>query len=215
MREISGKLNSSASVKVGTIERATLGNCHVSASGDPERRVHLYDGRLSDCKHDGCWVNGALIENVQAENLKSGGRLKTWLRGCVFSGVVLRGKISGVTWQRAVSDDEEVNSRYDLDAKKRYTTIDTALDVTGAFFDSLTVFAGVPPELIRRDPSRYFLLRTEHCREVLSTSSTLLVVAKLAESEPTGVVFTFGGSTDRDRRRGEECHELKRKGLLQ
>jgi hypothetical protein len=215
MREISGKLNGNSTLKVGAIEHAMLGNCHVSPSDNPERRAHLFDGTLSGCKHDGCWVSGALIENVLVENLRSAGRLKTWLRGCVFSNVVLRGKISGVTWQRPVSDDKEVNHLYDLDLHERYTTIDTALDVTEANFDSLTVFAGIPPQLIRRDPNRCFLLRTEHCQEVLSTSSTLLVVAMAAKSEPHGVVFTFGDSTDKDQRRREECHALKRKGLLQ
>ena len=41
-----------------------------------------------------------------------------------------------------------------------------------------------------------------------------LVVSKMAESEPEGVIFTFGAKSERDQRCAAECLELRQQGLL-
>jgi hypothetical protein len=211
---ISGTVGPDIELSVGEIERARFSGCHVRASADPSRRVMLKDGFLKRCTSDGCWIHGAIIANITVEDLAGGGRMGTWFRGCVFSNVVLKGRFASPLWQRSVSNDPDVNRLFDADAAKRYQSIDRALDIAEATFQGFTIFQGIPPALIRRNEPTQFVLHRECRDEVRAVSSTLLVVCKTVESEPDGVVFTFGGKSERDKRRAEECSELREKGLL-
>jgi len=211
---VSGKIGPDGELSAGRIERAFFSNCHVRAGDDPSRRPVLKDGLLRRCKSDGCWIHGALIQDLTVEDLAGGGRLGTWFRGCIFSNVVLKGRFASTQWQREVSDDAQINRRFDTDAAKRYESIEMALDISNARFNSLTIFQGVPPKLIRRDEATQFLLRPEFREAVRAVSSTLLVVSKMAESEPEGVIFTFGAKSERDQRCAAECLELRQQGLL-
>lgn len=212
---ITGSIEPQAAIFVGIIERGLFTGCHVHAGTNPLHRVVLKDGLLKRCKSDGCWIAGAVIADVTVETLFGGGRLGTWLRGCVFSNVVIKGRIESAQWQRDVSNDPDANRLFDADAAERYESIHFALDIADATFDGYTIFEGIPPALIRRNKRTQFLLRREAIDEVRASSPSLLVVCKSAQSEPDGVVFTFGTQSERDKRRTEECIRLQGMGLLE
>jgi hypothetical protein len=212
---ISGNVGPDTVFSVGEIEKAFFQNCHVAAGQDPLKRALLKDGVLRRCKSDGCWVHGAMVTNVHIEHLAGGGRMGTWFRGCIFSNVVLSGRLASSQWQRQVSNNLDLNIAFEADAAKRYESISMAIDITGATFSGFTIFEGIPPKLIRRDESRQFLLRPESVQAVRAISSTLAVVCRVAQSEPEGVVFTWDGASGREKQRAEEWRELRRQGLLQ
>jgi hypothetical protein len=214
MGEISGVLQSGASAAVGSVRSTTFLGCHVLGGPDPRYRARLHSGSIEKCKHNGCWIAGALVEDLIVQDLTSAGSLGAWLKGCIFSRVTLRGRIKGVTWQDEVSEDPELNRIYQVDAHRRYAALDWALDISEADFPDLTVLDGVPPTLVRRAPTRHFLLSPDNAQAARSASSTLVVVAKIAGSSPNGVVFAPGSKSDRDKRRLDECYELRDKGLL-
>lgn len=96
---------------------AVVGNCslrslafHDNGMPRPRRvgdRLTIRDVEVRQCQHWACSAYGAVFENVVVTDLRGGGRAPSFMWGCLFSRVTLRGWISGllVRWQIDPEDD--------------------------------------------------------------------------------------------------------------
>ena len=63
------------------------------------------------CAHWACSARGAMFEDVTLTDIRGGGRAPSFLWGCVFSRVTLRGWISGILFRQYVDPQDETANR--------------------------------------------------------------------------------------------------------
>ena len=194
--------------------------CHffnVAASPRPNPRSRLYLRRitLTRCTHWNCSLVGAALEDIVVDNLKRRGPSPLFFWDCAFRRVTLRGPISFF----------KINARVDLDANSSrsrdfraanirfYQDTDWAIDTSEAQFGGLVDFPGIPPQLIRRDPSTQFVLQRNSAQYFLEPSYPLdvwsLIAADLLKGSDDGIMVALGKRAktfSRDLERAQELH---------
>lgn len=111
------------------------------------------------CAHWACSARGAMFEDVTLTDIRGGGRAPSFLWGCVFSRVTLRGWISGILFRQYVDpQDETANRVFSAANAELYQSINWALDIREAQFSFFQSLPGIPPKLILRNPDTHFVL---------------------------------------------------------
>ncbi len=142
--------------------RCIFDHCRISMTENPKLRTTVRRINLYQCEVKTCFVDGAIIEDVTVNGLKSGRDIFTsW--GAVYKHVVLQGKFDsimlspyifpGINNPRKQKPFFEANDAY-------YKQIDWALDISEGEFVECDI-RRVPARLIRRDPETQVVVTRE------------------------------------------------------
>jgi hypothetical protein len=209
---------------------ATIGGCKISNTTfhnnssaiptTPSKRLTIRDVGVYRCRHFACSAYGVLFEDVTVTDIRGGGRATSFLHGCVYSRVVLRGWIGGVLFRWFVDPNDNALSEAFLAANlQAYSSMDWALDISEASFSIYQDLLGVPATLVRRDPKRHFLLKRDAAMELAHDKEAPLVwqlVAKdLVERNLPDTIVVTGGSGKQLRAQQDEARTLQDRGLLE
>jgi hypothetical protein len=142
----------------------------------------------------------------------------SFLWGCVFSHVRLRGWISGilVRWQ-VDPNDLEFSKRFLAANLQMYRSIDWAIDITEAKFSFLECLLGIPVDLVRINPELHFVLRRAAAPKVCAERDDVWKVCadSLLETDLESVVVVVGGRGARLKTDRASARQLRAKGLLE
>lgn len=132
-------------------------NCSFSLVSSPDRRSMARNLHLRDCRVVNCDVGPAIVDEVVVENLAINDLLICW--GTLFRHVTLSGKLGSVKTNAMAHHDitPDKQASFDTERAAFYEAVDWALDISAATFTELDL-RGIPARLIRRDPSRQFVL---------------------------------------------------------
>jgi hypothetical protein len=203
-----------------SVANMSINNCDIPFERQPERRARLSNISISHCEHYACSVEGAIIRDVTVTELRGSSKAPTYLRGCVYSRVTLRGRMGGLwLWHlvNCLHDDPQLEAAYRAANEAEYRTIDWALDITEAQFGHFFLLAGIPTSLIRRSPERHFVLTREAAlvlardadRTIWSGTAQHLVELGFADA-----LIVVGGSAKALRADVEAAQRLRDRGLL-
>jgi hypothetical protein len=208
---------------------ALLGNCsfssisfhnnHVPRPSHPSRRVKVHDVAVFRCEHWACSAQGTIFEDVTVTDIRGGGRAMSFLWGCVFSRVILRGWISGILFRRNIDpEDQAANHAFAAANAEMYQTITWALDIREAQFSFFQDLLGIPPKLILRNPDVHFVLTRESATRLVGTGERFGVWAITAQdllaSGLDETVVVVGGTGAKLKTALEEVRELRSEGFL-
>ncbi len=118
-----------------------------------------------NCSQANCFLWTTIVEDVVIDKLMNYGRgpLFTW--ACLFKQVTLRGKLSGFKFNQSVGSfifNSQPQKPWDDAARAYYETVDWALDISEAEFQSVPDFHCLPGRLIRRDPETQVLVTRQN-----------------------------------------------------
>ena len=124
---------------------ATIGHCKISSTAfhnnhtaiprSPAERLTIQDVAVYRCQHWACSAHGVAFEHVTVTDIRGGGMATSFLWGCLFRHVVLRGWFGGVLFRWQVDHTDKVLSRRFLTANLAvYASIDWALDISESSF---------------------------------------------------------------------------------
>lgn len=203
-----------------SFDEATFQSCSAHVRENPERRFTFDGATLTNCKHSGCNVCGAIIRNCVVSNITLAGHMPTFLWGCLYSNVTLKGTISGLLVRHQVNPlDENKNSLFLEHATKYYKSVRSALDISEASFSTIEALYGVPPELITRNPETQFILRKDMAKNLLESNGSapaLKVIAEiLLDSSLQSVLFVLGQSDDDFDLQLQFATSLRARGILE
>jgi hypothetical protein len=211
---------------------ATIGNFKISHTAfhnnstaiptNPTARLTVRDVSIYRCKHWACHAYGVVFDNVTVTDVRGGGiggKATSFLWGCVFSHVRIRGALSGVWWRWKVDpDDDDLSRRFLWANLSRYESIDWALDISEARFSIYEALLGIPSHLIIRDPARNFVMTREAALKLSGdngdTTVWRITAQNLIDSALPDTVIVVGGSGKRHRAELEEARALVDQGLL-
>jgi hypothetical protein len=208
---------------------ATVGHCKIADTAfhnnwtpmpcKPEERLTIRDVAVSRCAHWACSANGAVLDDITITDLRGGGRAPSFLWGCVYSRVRLRGWISGLMWRWQLDPNDDAKSRRFLQANlAMYESVEWALDITEARFSFYESLMGIPARLVRRDSTAQFVMTQESARQLAndagSSSVWHITAAKLVESGLNDTVIVLGGTGKSLRSRQDQAKALLDRGLL-
>lgn len=129
---------------------------------DPSYGLVVRNVLLHKCRAGAVELHGVRFENVTVDGITNRAGLQ--LRSCVFDRVTLRGKIGPIVTMEAHSSvSAELRTAFREQAVKLYADIEWALDISAAEFSDVEL-SFVPGDLVRRDPTTQFLIRTEAAR---------------------------------------------------
>ncbi len=140
-----------------SMEKCRFDNCSFSLVKSPIHRSIAKNMHIRDCKVVNSDIGPAIIDEVLVENLSINDMLICW--GSLFRHVKLTGKFGSVKMNVMAHHDitREKQAFFDAERVTFYQDVDWALDISAATFTELDV-RGIPAKLIRRDPSRQFVL---------------------------------------------------------
>jgi len=140
-----------------SLEKCHFDNCSLSLVKSPLHRSKVRNLQIRDCKVVNCDIGPAIIEEVNVEKLSINDILICW--GALFRHVKLAGKFGSVRMNVMAHHDitREIQTSFDTERVTFYQGLDWALDISAATFTELDI-RGIPAKLIRRDPSRQFVL---------------------------------------------------------
>jgi hypothetical protein len=147
-----------------SIAHMSINNCDIPFERRPQRRARLSNISIFQCEHYANSAHGAFLHEVTLTDLRGSSKAPSYLRGCVYSRVTLRGRMGGLWFWHRVNchdDDPQLEAAYRAANDAEYRTIDWALDITEAKFGHYFWLAGVPTSLIRRRPEVHFVLTRE------------------------------------------------------
>jgi len=115
---------------------------------------------LTGCAQRGCTIDGAIVEDVRVDGLKSSTLLQTW--AAAFRHVALRGRVGRWMFSNLVSPLAAPAQQHDFDRANQafYASTDWALDISEAEFTECDI-RGIPAPLIRRDPATQAVVTRE------------------------------------------------------
>lgn len=184
-----------------TLSGIAFNNCFVRLARRPKHRTVLRNIRVERIHHWACYAHGAYFDDVTVTDIRGGGRAPSFLFGCVYRHVTLRGWIGGLVFKwKADLDDVRHADRYREANLEMYQTIDWALDISDARFTSTESLTGVPPHLVRRNPETQFILERSAAETILEDkerSIWTVIATDLWESGMPGVVVPIGGRGER------------------
>ena len=186
----------------------------------PERRLTIRDVSVNRCEHFACIARGVAFEDVKVTDIRGGGRALSFLWGCLYSRVALRGHIGGILVRWRVDPRDEEFSRTFLQANlSAYQHVDWALDISEAQFSYFLDFLGIPSGLVRRNPDRHFVMTRGAANTLLASDTEpdvwRISAELLIESGLEDTVIACGGAGKRLQRDLDAAKELRDQGLLQ
>src|SRR5258706_7225110 len=145
--------------------RCAFDNCSIPSAYKLEERVTVERVRIENCAAAACFISGAIFNDVTVNRFEPRSRVGFFCWGSFFRHVVLSGKVGFLKF------DAECHADYDRMPKQQaiwneasrsfYTTVDWALDISGAEFTVGTVLHFVPGRLVRRNPATQVLVTRE------------------------------------------------------
>ena len=149
--------------------RCRFNVCNVSITHDPAKRSTFRRIKFTECSQNKCMIWPAAIEDVTVDGLDTGRLLIA--NACAYKHVVLRGKVGNIKVCRSVpwisaptGYLERCQAAMDKANAEYYRGVDWALDISQAEFTSGEI-EGIPPELVRRDPTTQLVLRSHAIQE--------------------------------------------------
>ncbi len=150
--------------------RCHFDGCGVAPAYDLATRTHIRDIEISQCTVANCGVNGAILENVKVDGLKTKGRMPFFCFGSFFRHVILRGKIGSLK----INSECHIHSYrtprqqaiWDEAYQQFYKDVDWAIDIRDAEFKTGIDFHFVPGRLVRRDPATQVLVTRERLEKI-------------------------------------------------
>jgi hypothetical protein len=220
--EVHGLHLSRAATVLGNVSLRSIAfhNNYVAAPNKPTERCTIRGVSVFRCEHWACSAHGALFEDVTIEDIRGGGKAMSFLWGCVYSRVMMRGWISGLLFRWQVDpNDMHASKRFLISNRALYESIDWALDITEAKFSFLQCLTGVPPKLVRLNPQLHFVLNQQAAVQLASGPGKkdiwAICAKELIESEMEAVVIAVGGSGAKQHAHIQQAHSLRAQGLLQ
>jgi hypothetical protein len=195
---------------------------NVCASPRPTPASRLFIRRVSlvRCTHWNCSLFGAALEDIHVENLKRKGRSPLFLWDCAFRRVTLRGPISfpKLNAHVALERDSPRSKAFRAANVAFYAETDWALDISGAQFGGFVDFPGIPPSLIRRDPTSQFVMLRSLAPRFLEPSYPRdvwsLVATEALAGTDDGVTVALGTRAKTFQRDRQRATQLRTAGLL-
>jgi len=220
--ELHGLHRSTNSAVVGNCSIASVAfhNNSIGIPSKPKDRCVIRDVSVYRCEHWACHAYGALFEDVTVTDIRGGGKAPSFLWGCVYSRVTLRGLISGLLFRWQLDPNDVTTSKRFLASNLAlYESIDWALDISAAKFSFLQCLTGVPPKLVRINPEVHFVLSLKAASELVSRSAAkdiwAICAEELIESGMDSVVIVVGGSGKKQQAEIQSALALRAEGLLQ
>jgi hypothetical protein len=133
-------------------------NSGFSLTSDPDHMSIARHIVLEDCHICNTDVGPSVLEDIEVVDLSTDGIFIAWspyLRHVTFRGKNGRLKINRS--YSCVDFDPEIQQRFLTERTRFYEGTDWALDLSEAHFKEVDI-VGVPVELIRRDPTRQFVV---------------------------------------------------------
>ena len=186
----------------------------------PERRFTVREVVLQQCQHWGCSAHGTLFEDISITDFRAGIGAPSFLWGCLYSRVILKGWISGLVFDWQVDGADPALSR-DFHAANLigYRSVQCALDVCEARFASGTALLGIPSALVERNPESQFVMTLAAARTIKAEARGTTLWGQVAEqvvlSPLEDTVVVVGGSGRKLKANLVEARELFDRGLLQ
>jgi hypothetical protein len=151
------------------LTRCTFDFCGVGFSAKvPSKRRTIRNVVLRDCTIFGnCLLGPVVLDNVQVENLKAGGRHPQFVvEGAVFKHVSFGGACRGSLRLTEIEDPLGLEDKRRLELFGRanaafYENVDWALDISHAEWAGLEIRCRIPARLIRRDAETQFVVRRD------------------------------------------------------
>ncbi|MEU8591944.1 hypothetical protein AB0C59_33970 [Streptomyces sp. NPDC048664] len=141
---------------------SSLTSCFLAQFDDPNFGLIVRDAWVQACTVDRCQVQGVYFDGATVDGLIT--KQIHGIYGCVFSRVVLKGKIGSVM----VMPPHTSLAHRDLHIAgmvQKYREVEWALDISEASFMDAD-FYGVPGDLVKYDPETQVLLRREKLEDV-------------------------------------------------
>lgn len=219
-QEVSGlRLKRGLSASNFSLTNTTIHNCFIEAPKSLAHRSVVRDVTIRQCQHFACSAIGAHFENVTVEDIRGGGRAMSFLWGCVYSNVLLKGWIGGLLHRWMLDPNDIPRSRELLtDNVCFYNDIDLALDIAGARFTFTQHLLGVPSRAVRRNPAWHYVLTEASAKAILadSTSDALWqsIAKDLVDVQLPDVVVVLGeGGSSAAKDRGI-AEQLRKSDIL-
>lgn len=209
---------------------AAVGNCKIARTSfhnnstpvplKPEDRLTIQDVAIYQCQHWACFARGVVFRDVSVTDIRGGGRAPSFLFGCAYIHVSLRGWISGVMMRWQVDFDNQQLSRRFLWANMTlYESIDWALNIEEANFSFFESLLGIPAHLVRRNARSHFVMKREAAEALLAESAEPTVwrvtAQQLIESGLPNTVIVTGGAGKKLKAQIDEGTALVDRGLLE
>jgi hypothetical protein len=203
-----------------SVAHMSINNCDIPVERRPERRARVSNISIFECEHYACSANGALFHEVVVTELRGSSKAPSFLHGCAYSRVTLRGHMGGLWFSPIVNplgQDPHLEAAYRVANAAEYRTIDWALDITEAQFMHYFSLVGIPASLIRRRPDHHFVM-TRDAAQVLASDSDETVwsmtAQELIELGMADTVIVIGGSPKLLRGYLNEAARLRDRGLI-
>jgi hypothetical protein len=119
---------------------------------------------LTSVSHWNCAASGCVFDEVQLQDLNKTGSSPLFIWASVFRHTLLAGNISGLKINRSDMNPDATAEDVAWREKETialYSTIDWALDISGAKFPNGATFEAVPGDKIRRDPESQILIKRD------------------------------------------------------
>jgi hypothetical protein len=202
-----------------SISNTTFHNNSTGRPKAPDRRLTVRDVAIYRCEHFACLAYGAVFEDITITDLRGGGKAPSFLWGCVYSHVRLRGWIAGLMWRWRIDPNDEAASRRFLAANTAmYAATDWALDISEAKFSFCESLLGVPAHLVRRNDRIHFVMNREGASRLLEVPAPRnvwrITAEDLIDSGLPDTVIVTGGSGEVVRAQLAEAKVLLDKGSL-
>ena len=201
-----------------SLAHMSINNCDVPLAANPKQRATLRDISIFECEHYACSVHGARLQDIVVTDVRGSSKAPSFLRGCVFSHVTLRGGMGGV-WFSPIADSfhPHLTQPYLAANAAEYRNIDWALDITEARFGHFFSLAGIPASLVRRNPARHWVMTREAAQVLVKEAAQTIWTScaqQLIELGLADTVLVVAGSTKSVRGDLEEAAQLRDRGLL-
>ena len=197
-----------------SLEGTRIHNNWIPTIKRPEDRVCIENVRIRRCQHWANYAEGVIFRDIHVEDIRGGGRAPLFLRACLFDNVRISGWFGGVCFQWQYAHEATLDRAFLADNRARYKTIKLALDIASAKWTTFGSLIGVPAKLIKRDPTRQFVLTSESAATIVSRQGMggwRIVAKDLLESGLKDTVVVPG----QDARHSLLAQQLLDEGLLE
>ncbi|MGW2251392.1 hypothetical protein ACWCXH_14425 [Kitasatospora sp. NPDC001660] len=136
---------------------SAFSSCILAQFDDPDFGLVVRDSSMRGCSMDRCQVQGVYFDDLVIDGLDVKQIHRVY--GCVFSRVVLRGKV-GPIMVMPPHGGLVGRERHLAGMVEKYREVEWAIDISEASFVDAD-FYGIPGDLIKYDPETQVLLRRE------------------------------------------------------
>lgn len=219
-QELSGlRLKRGSTASNLSLANATVHNSYIEAPKSLKHRSVVRGATIRQCEFFSCNAAGALFEDVNVDDIRGGGRAMSFLWGCVYSNVQLKGWIGGVL-HRWMLDPNDIPRSLELlpENARFYDNIELALDIAGARFTFTQHLLGVPSRAVRRNPAWHYILTAASASFILADTTSDALWKSIAKDlldvglpEVVVVLGESGSSAAKDR---DVAERLRKSDIL-